>query len=75
MVTVSAITPWEIALRVSKGRLALDRDMGEWVASALALSGIRLAPLLPEVAVASTRLPGMLQRTRPNASWSPRRGL
>ncbi len=34
--------------------------MGEWVASALALSGIRLAPLSPEVAVASTRLPGML---------------
>lgn len=26
---VSAITPWEIALRGSQGRRALDRDMGE----------------------------------------------
>lgn len=57
---VSAITPWEIAMLVSKGRLALDRDVGEWVAAALALPGIRLAPLSPEVAVASTRLPGIL---------------
>lgn len=43
---------------VSKGRLTLDRDVGEWVAAALALPGIRLAPLSPEIAVASTRLPG-----------------
>ncbi|MBL8253386.1 MAG: type II toxin-antitoxin system VapC family toxin [Candidatus Competibacter sp.] len=57
---VSAITPWEIAMLVSKGRLALDRDVGEWVAAAWALPGIRLAPLSPEVAVASTRLPGIL---------------
>lgn len=57
---VSAITPWEIAMLVSKGRLALDRDVGEWVAAALALPGIRLGPLSPEVAVASTRLPGAM---------------
>ena len=25
---VSAITPWEIAMLVSKGRLTLDRDVG-----------------------------------------------
>lgn len=55
---VSAITPWEIAMLVSKGRLTLDRDVGEWVAAALALPGIRLSPLSPEVAIASTRLPG-----------------
>ena len=57
---VAAITPWEIAMLVSKGRLMLDRDVGEWIASALALPGIRLAPLSPEIAVASTRLPGTL---------------
>mgnify|MGYP003374771085 CR=1 FL=1 len=57
---VSAITPWEIAMLVSKGRLALDRDIGQWVEAALALPGIRLAPLSPAVAVASTRLPGAL---------------
>ena len=43
---------------VSKGRLVLDRDVGEWIAAALAQPGIRLAALSPEVAVASTRLPG-----------------
>ncbi|MBE2293623.1 MAG: type II toxin-antitoxin system VapC family toxin [Phycisphaerales bacterium] len=57
---VSAITPWEIAMLVSKGRLALERDVGEWIAAALALPGIQLVPLSPEITVASTRLPGML---------------
>lgn len=55
---VSAITPWELAMLVHKGRLTLDRDVAEWVAAALELPGIRLEPLSPEVAVASTRLPG-----------------
>lgn len=55
---LSAISPWEIAVLVSKGRLVLEQDVGEWVQAALALPGIRLAPLSPEVAVASTRLPG-----------------
>lgn len=55
---VSAISPWEIAMLVSKGRLVLDRDVGEWVRAALELPGIRLEPLSPEVAVATTRLPG-----------------
>ena len=60
MLLVSAITPWEIAMLVSKGRLALDRDVGEWVKAALALPGIRLEPLSPEIAIASTRLPGTI---------------
>ncbi len=59
-VLVSAITPLEIAMLVAKGRLTLNRDVGEWVTQALALPGIRLAPLAPEIAVASTRLPGEL---------------
>ena len=55
---LSAISPWEIAVLVSKGRLILEQDVGEWVQAALALPGIRLEPLSAEVAVASTRLPG-----------------
>jgi PIN domain nuclease of toxin-antitoxin system len=54
---VSAITPWEIAMLVAKGRLRLGQDVGEWLATALSLPGIRLEPLSPSVAVASTRLP------------------
>lgn len=59
-VLVSAISPWEVAMLISKGRLVLDRDVGEWVQTALSLPGIRLEPISPEVAVASTRLPGSL---------------
>ena len=55
---VPAITPWEIAMLVSKGRLTLKRDVGDWLESVFALPGIRLEPLSPAVAVASTRLPG-----------------
>jgi PIN domain nuclease of toxin-antitoxin system len=54
---VSAITPWEIAMLVAKGRLRLTRDVGEWVDAALALPGIHLAALSPTISVASTRLP------------------
>lgn len=57
---VSAISPWEIAMLVSKGRLVLEQDVGDWIRAALAQPGIRLEPLSPEVAVASTRLPGAL---------------
>jgi PIN domain nuclease of toxin-antitoxin system len=59
-VCISAITPWEIAMLVAKGRLVLDRDVMEWVQATLALPGLRMAPLEPAVAVASTRLPGEL---------------
>lgn len=56
-VLVSAITPWEIALLVSKGRLTLDVDVMDWVRGALSVPGVTLVPLEPEIAVASTRLP------------------
>lgn len=57
-VLLSAISPWEVAMLVSKGRLALDRDVGEWVDAAVSVPGVRLEPISPEIAVASTRLPG-----------------
>lgn len=55
---VAAISVWEIAMLVAKGRLALDREVGDWIAAALSLPGLRLAPLDPRVAVDATRLPG-----------------
>lgn len=54
---VSAITPWEIAMLESKGKLRLSREVADWLAAALALPGIHLEPLTPGIAVASTRLP------------------
>jgi PIN domain nuclease of toxin-antitoxin system len=55
---VSAITPWEIGMLVAKDRLALTQDAQEWMEQVLALPGLRLAPLEPAIAVASSRLPG-----------------
>lgn len=49
---MSAITPWEIALLASKKRIDLHRDPLEWLNATL-----HLAPIEPEIAVASTRLP------------------
>ncbi len=60
VVTISAISPWEVAMLVSKERLTLDRDVGEWLVTACALPGLRVEPLSPEISVASTRLPGSL---------------
>ena len=54
---VSAITPWEIGVLVSKKRIDLHRDTLVWIRDALAMSGISLTSLDPEIAVASTRLP------------------
>jgi PIN domain nuclease of toxin-antitoxin system len=57
-VLVSAITPWEIAMLAQNGRLVLGRETAAWIDAALAVPGIRLAPLEPAVAIDSVRLPG-----------------
>ena len=54
---ISAITPWEIALLVSKKRIELSKDVMEWIRDALRMPGATLVGLEPEIAVASTRLP------------------
>ena len=56
-IMISAITPWEIGLLASKKRIDLHSDVMAWVHQALALPGLSLAALSPEIAVASTRLP------------------
>ena len=56
-IAMSAITPWEIALLVSKKRIDLHQDPLEWVRGVLSLPGMHLVPLAPEIAVASTCLP------------------
>jgi PIN domain nuclease of toxin-antitoxin system len=54
---VAAISVWEVATLVAKGRLELDRDVLVWVRQALALPRVVLQPLTPEIAVASASLP------------------
>ncbi len=48
---VCAISCWEVAMLVRKGRLALDRDPLLWVHQALALPRVFLVELSPEIAV------------------------
>jgi PIN domain nuclease of toxin-antitoxin system len=55
---ISAITPWEIAVLTAKGRLTLSRDIHSWMEAVFDGYGIALAPLTPDVAIESMRLPG-----------------
>ncbi|MEQ1886633.1 MAG: type II toxin-antitoxin system VapC family toxin [Bryobacteraceae bacterium] len=55
---VSVISVWEVGLLESKGRLRLGLPCERWIQEALKTPGLTLAPLTPEIAVASTRLPG-----------------
>lgn len=57
-VLVSAISVWEIALKVAAGKLELDRDVRQWVAFASSYPGIAILPLDAGDALESTQLPG-----------------
>jgi PIN domain nuclease of toxin-antitoxin system len=48
---------WELGMLESKGRIQLDIPCEQWVQQALAIPGLSVAPLTPEIALASTRLP------------------
>lgn len=54
---ISPISCWEVAMLVEKGRLKLDRDVGQWVEEAMILPKAILAPLTPRIAVRAVRLP------------------
>lgn len=54
---VSPITFWEIAMLVTKGRIAVDRDLSVWVGDLLLSRQVEVTPLDPGVAVAAGRLP------------------
>lgn len=57
---VSAISVWEIGMLEAKGRIALGLPCEKWATAALALPGLRLIGLEPEIAIASSRLPGAI---------------
>lgn len=54
---VSAISCWEVAMLVNRGRLALSLEVERWLALVASVPAVRLLPLEPSVAVAATRLP------------------
>jgi PIN domain nuclease of toxin-antitoxin system len=57
-VFVSGITAWEIGLLVSRNRLSLVARPERWFQRLLAIPGVRLADLSPDILIASSFLPG-----------------
>jgi PIN domain nuclease of toxin-antitoxin system len=53
---LAAISCWEIAVLVEKGRIKLDRSPLDWIEESLAQSGMTLFPLTPAVAVRAAQL-------------------
>ena len=59
---VCAISCWEVATLESRGRLSLSHPISQWMDVALAIKGVKLLELTPEIAIDSTRLPGEFHR-------------
>jgi len=57
-VLVSVISCWEVGMLEAKGRIRFTIEPGEWVRRGLQAPGVTLAPLSPEIALDSSRLPG-----------------
>ena len=58
MLLVSPITAWEVGLLVSRNRLSLVAKPERWFQRLLAIPGVRLADLSPDILIASSFLPG-----------------
>ncbi len=54
---LSIFSVWEMARKVEKGQLALDRPLDEWLDAALQVEGLQLAELTRAIVVDSCRLP------------------
>jgi PIN domain nuclease of toxin-antitoxin system len=59
---VSPISAWEIGLLSARGRIALTEAPRRWFARVVALPGVMLAAMPPEVLIAASDLPGVLHR-------------
>jgi len=55
---LSLISLWEIAKRVEKQQLVLDRPLNEWLDQATATPGLHVIELTRPILVESCRLPG-----------------
>jgi PIN domain nuclease of toxin-antitoxin system len=56
-VLVSAISAWEISLKVAKGELELPDQPENWFPAVLATHDLELSVLSPDVLMAANRLP------------------
>lgn len=58
LLIISAISVWEIAVKVQSGKLAIPADLYRWYELALNYPATVIEPLSPLDAIASTMLPG-----------------
>ena len=54
---VSAISIWELAKRIEKDQLVLDRPLDQWLDVAVTMPGLHLAELTRQILVDSCQLP------------------
>lgn len=59
---VMAISVWEVGMLESKGRIRFAEPCLDWVRKALTAPGLHLVPLTPEIAIETSRLPGVLHK-------------
>ena len=55
---ISAISVWEVAVKVQSGKLAIHMDINRWYELARSYPSTVIEPLSPVDAIASTQLPG-----------------
>ena len=55
---VSVISVWEVGMLEAHKRISLTVDVETWTRQALSSPGLSLAPLTPDIALASSHLPG-----------------
>jgi PIN domain nuclease of toxin-antitoxin system len=61
-VYVSPMTAWEIATLAGRNRLQMTLSAEAWFDALIGLYGVRLAPMPPQVLIASASLPGIPPR-------------
>lgn len=57
---VSVTSAWEIGLLARGGRVDFHPDPKTWFARATLRPGLRLTPITPDIAIASSQLPGVV---------------
>lgn len=57
---ISAISTWEVAVLVSRGRLKLTMNARDWVTASEALPFLNFVPVSNSIALKSVELPGTL---------------
>jgi PIN domain nuclease of toxin-antitoxin system len=61
-IIVSAISAWEVAVKVQSGKLVIPMDINRWYDLARSYPATVIEPLSPVDAIASTQLPGSFHK-------------